>query len=149
MKRKIFKEEHLIFQQSFRKFKDRSTWLKAALIGLLVLAIAAGGCSSAKGQKLAERSEVLAAMMSMGYKFDETLISTEYGASPSQVIVTGPFSGPPRAIGGSATNKNKDLICPYSQAVLNKVGGKWVLAALEKRSLGWWPMKSSQEACSK
>ena len=129
--------------------KDHSVWVKTtALFGLLVLVVVVmWGCSSAKGQNMAERSNVLAAMRSMGFTFDDTLLSTEYGDSTSQVVITGPFAGLPREIERSASNKN--LICPYSKAVLNKLEGKWVLATVEKRSLGWWPSQSSRDICSK
>jgi hypothetical protein len=128
--------------------KDRS-WFKAtALCGLLVLAVVVvWGCSSAKGQNLAERADILTAMKGMGFRFDDTLLSTEYGDSHSQIVVTGPFGGPPKVLEGSVTNK--DLVCPYSRAVLNKVGEKWSLAAIEKRSLGWWPLPIARETCSK
>ena len=132
-----------------KTFRTRSTWLtRAALLGFLILAIAAMlGCSSATGQKLAERPDVFNAMRNMGYEFDETLVSTGYGESPSQVIVTGPFGGPPLGMDGSVTDKG--VICPYSRAILNKINGKWVIAALEKRSLGWWPLQSALDICSK
>ena len=122
-------------------------WQTAIRLGVLVLAVTVmWGCSSAKGQKLPERLDVLNAMKTMGFQFDATLLSTEYGSGPSQVVVTGPIAGPPRPLSGVA--QNKALICPYAKAVLNKSNDKWVLEKVEKRSVGWWASQSSCEICN-
>jgi hypothetical protein len=102
-----------------------------ALFGLLVLvAVATSGCSLAKGRDMAERPEVFAAMRSMDFVFDSTLLSTEYGVNTSQVIVTGPMGGP-QILNDPA--KNGNLKCPYNRVVLDKREGKWVLSSAAKK----------------
>ena len=129
--------------------KDGSTRLKlAVLFGLLILVIGIWGCSSAKGQKLPERSEILSVMKTMGFRFDETLISTEYGTGPNQIVVSGPMGAPAKImIEGTAADKN--IVCPFQKAVLDKQDGKWTLIKLEKRPPGWFAAQRIYDVCGK
>jgi len=107
----------------------------AVLFGLLLALAVMGGCTTAKGTDLAERSESLVAARRSGFTFDDTLMSTEYGNSPSQVVITGPIGGP-RILDDSA--KNGDRIIEYTRVVLDKIEGKWVLSFAAKREGRKW-----------
>ncbi len=63
------------------------------VLSLLIIALFSSmfitGCSSADGTDLEPREDVLQAMRDQGFVFNKFVISTVYGESQNQVIVTG------------------------------------------------------------
>ena len=95
------------------------------IVTLILAAIGTTGC--AKGSKMAGRAEALQAMKTAGFKFDDTIMSTEYGGSESVIIVTGPMIGP-KVLGGAVPPKNGSTYTQYSRVIMKREAGMWVIA---------------------
>ena len=116
--------------------KNRSMWLPITLIGLLVL-MAAGtsGCSPfTKGKDMPERAQVVAAAKSVGFDFDHTLVSTAYGSSPSEIILTGPIV---QVLGADGPGDRVKKV-EWTQLVMELKDGKWTFVSGTKRAVRTW-----------
>jgi len=97
---------------------------------MILGAVIMTGCSVAKGRDLAPRDEIFRTLNAEGFSFDRTLISTVYGESQKQVIVTGPMVL-------RVPDKNSELVhgmkvSQYSKIVVEDVNGKWKITSATK-----------------
>ena len=100
-----------------------------AMIAAFVL-ISIGACGN--GNEMAGRSEALQAMKLLGFKFDKTIVSTEYSGSPKVIIVTGPMIGP-KVLGGPIPPKNGSTYTQYSRVVMKFENERWIVAETKLR----------------
>ena len=111
--------------------KNRSIWFMVSMALMFVLlALTMTGCSVAKGREMPERTEAFAAAKSSGFNFDETLVSTAYGETSSQIILTGPLSGPE---GFGEADADPEVKALYQEIVLDNVAGKWSVTSATKK----------------
>lgn len=94
--------------------------IMTAIAGSMV--IAATGCSSAQGTDLAPREEILKTLRAQGYLFNKHVISTSYGDSQNQVIVSGQIA--------QRTPDDRHVthgfkITQYRNIVMENVEGGW------------------------
>lgn len=92
----------------------------ATLAGSLILATTA--CSTAVGTDLPERTEVLKVLRDQGFLFNKHVISTAYGRSHDQILVTGQLA---------RTEPNEDhvkdglRVSQVQRVVVEKQDGNW------------------------
>lgn len=102
--------------------KRTKLWSFSYLIVLLIMAaLVLTSCSTANGQDMAERSAAFDAARTYGFDFDDTLISTAYGASSSEIIITGPIV---RRTEDSSGYIVKSM---YTEVILENADGEWKL----------------------
>ena len=108
-----------------RNHMKRSVAYAATTVMVVLMLIGLIAC--AKGTDLAGRTEAFQAMTALGFKFDYTLASTEYGGSQDVIVVTGPMIGP-KVLGGVVPPKNGETYTQYKRVVMKRDAGKWVVA---------------------
>jgi hypothetical protein len=110
--------------QKRKNYRGRIAVMAIIVVAILV-AIGMAGC--AKGTNLTGRPEAIQAMKMLGFKFDSSLLSTEYGGNMDVIIVTGPMIGP-KVLGVGIPPKNGSTYTQYSRVVMKREGGKWNVA---------------------
>lgn len=83
------------------------------------------GCSVAKGQDLPVRADALNAARTYGFDYDDTLISTVYGESQNQIVLTGPMVGPVNLDVHDLSQGKAE----YTQVVLELINDAWVFSS--------------------
>lgn len=94
------------------------TLFMAAVVSAVFLA----GCSSANGTDLAPREEILNTLRAEGFVFNKNVISTVYGDTQNQVVVSGQIA--------RKTPENKHVtngvkLTQYRNIVVESANGTW------------------------
>ena len=94
------------------------------LFALLLAPLLFTGCSSAEGTDLAPREEILKMLREQDYLFNKNVISTVYGSSQSQVVVSGQLA---RRTPDNTHVATGFKITQYRTIVVENVNGSWTV----------------------